>query len=128
MPKMLGIDVAALIAKHASPGVQDAQLVKVTPGTRTPGALTGGTNPVDGTAITCKGFIESQATRNREGTLVGDGSVIIVLLAATIDGGATVPELGDKITIEGTEYRIPEDGVIDRDPAGATFTCKARVA
>ena len=56
------------------------------------------------------------------------GNVIIVLLGDTIDSGnaASAPEPGDRITIEGTEYVIPEDGYVGRDPDAATYECEAR--
>lgn len=125
--KLFGFDIAAIIAKEIGKGVLSATLIKTTPGTRTPGSLAAGTNPAD-VPHPCKGFIDMQAVANVADSLASDGSKVIVLLGDTINGGNTVPELGDKITIEGTTYRIPDDGRIDRDAAAATFTCTVRIA
>lgn len=125
--KFFGINISGIIAREVGKGVLNATLTKVTPDTRTPGSLTAGTNPTE-VSHACKGFIDTQANRNRDGTLTSDGTKVIVLLGDTIDKGATIPELGDKITIEGDTYRIPDDGAIDRDPAAATYICKVRLA
>lgn len=122
---LFGIDVSGLVKTHVAGGLLDATLVKITPGTRTPGSLTGGTNPTSASHA-CKGIITRQARRNQDGTLVGDGSVEIMLVGDTINNGATAPELGDEIVIEGATYKIGEDGAIDRDPAAATYTITAR--
>ena len=102
----------------------DATLISVAAGTRT-GNLTGGTNPTS-TSYPCRGFIDTQAVRFRNGTLVRDGSKVVVLIGDTINNGNTAPKPGDQITIEGTTYTIPDDGEIDRDPAAATYTCEVR--
>lgn len=125
MVKMFGVDVAAIIAKHAK--VFDAILIKVTPGVRTPGNLSAGTNPTT-VSHNCQGFVMRQNLRNLPETLADSPQLTVVLLGNTINGGATEPDLGDEITIEGTTYKIPDDGRIDRDPAKATFTCTVRTA
>lgn len=121
MAKIFGVNLSDLIRKHIAPGVFDATLVKVATGTRTPGALTAGTNPTS-TSYPCRGFIDSQRVRFVNGSLVRNGMKVVVLVGDTISGGTVAPELGDRIIIEGTTYVIPEDGTIDRDPAAATYT------
>ena len=118
---LFGVNISKLIKDNIGPGVLDATLIKSTPGTRTPGNLTGGTNPTE-VSYPCKGFIDVQRVRFMNGTQVRDGSKIIVLVGDTIDG----PVPGDRITIEGTTYAIPVDGTIDRDPAAAVYTCEVR--
>ena len=76
--------------------------------------------------VGCKGFIDSQAVTFADGTQVRAGMKVVVLIGDTIDGGNQAPVPGDRITIEGTLYVIPEDGRIDRDPAAATYTCEVR--
>lgn len=125
--KLFGVNISGIIAKAIGPGVLAATLIKVTPGTRTTGSLGSGTNPTE-VSYTCRGFIDTQAQRNVDGTLAADGTKRIVLIGDTISGGTVAPALGDKITIEGATYRIPEDGKIDRDPAAATYSCKVRLA
>lgn len=116
---LFGVDISGLINTHVGSGVLDAVLVKSTAATRTSGQLTGGLNPTT-TSYACKGFIDKQAKKDIDGTLVSDGMVTIVLIGDSINGGATVPDHSDRITIEGTTYTIE---LIDRDPAAATYTC-----
>lgn len=123
--KLFGVDIAKLVAQNIGPGVLDATLTKVSAGTRTSGSLTAGTNPTT-TDYACKGFLDSQAVRFINGTLVREGSKVVVLIGDTISGGTIAPAPGDRITIEGTEYVIPTDGTIDRDPAAATYVCEVR--
>jgi predicted secreted protein len=121
---LFGVDISGIIRDNIGPGVLAATLTRSTPGTRTTGDPTGGTNPTEQN-FACRGFIDSQAQRDLSGSLVDDGTKIVVLIGDTINGGATVPVVGDTITIEGTVYDIE---VIDRDPAAATYTCSVRAA
>lgn len=121
---LFGVNISGIIKDNIGPGVLSATLIKFTPGTRTPGQLTGGTNPTS-VSYSCRGFIDRQANKDIRGTLIDDGNVVIVLIGDTIDGGnaASAPEGGDHVTIEGTTYVI---GVVDRDPAAATYTFSAK--
>lgn len=115
--KLFGVDVSGLINKYVSPGVLDATLTKVVPGTRTGGALSSGTNPTTPT-YACKGFIASKSTKTFPESLTADGTVKIILIGDSIASGA-VPELNDRVTIEGATFQIDK---LDRDPAAATYT------
>jgi hypothetical protein len=119
--KLFGVDVARIIRESAGPWL-DATLITVTPGARTVGNLTAGTNPTEASTA-CKGFITSQGLRNKVGTLVEDGIKTIVLIGDTISDGTVVPEVGDKVTIEGATYRVE---AVDRDPAAAAYTLATR--
>ncbi len=121
---LFGINISKLIADNIGPGVLPATLTKITPGTRTAGQLTGGTNPTTATHA-CKGFIDRKDRRDRDGELIHDGSVTILLIGDTINGGATAPDIGDSVTIEGAVYNIDS---LDRDPAAATYTLQATKA
>lgn len=116
--KLFGIDIAKLVHQNISKGVLPATLHKVTPGTRTPGQLSGGTNPTP-VDYPCRGFIDRKARRNQEGQLTQNGTETIVLIGNSISGGSVAPEINDRVTIEGALYTI---SALDRDPAGATFT------
>lgn len=116
---LFGVNISGLIKAAIGPGVLGASLVKSTPATRTSGQLTGGTAPTEA-SYDCRGFIDKQARRDLDGTLIADGKVTIVLLGDTVDGGSTPVEAGDRIVIEDTTYMIE---LLDRDPAGATYTC-----
>lgn len=120
--KLAGVDVSGIIKKEIgdkvlTDPVHDVVLTSIVAGTRT-GNLTGGTNPVE-TSHTCKGFIDSQNRKSIGGTLVEDGDIVVVLIGDSISP-AVVPKGQDKITIEGSTYRIKG---LDRDPAAATYTC-----
>lgn len=115
--KLFGVNVSGLIHKYVSPGVFDAVLTKVTPGTRTPGAETSGTNPTT-VDYPCRGFIDSQKQDPIKGTLSPDGTKKIILIGDSIASGA-VPEIADRVTIESATYEVMH---IDRDPAAATYT------
>jgi hypothetical protein len=111
------VGISKIIADVIGPSVLDATLSVVTAGTRTPGSLTAGTNPTTATHA-CKGFINRQANRDLQGTLVDDGRVTITLLGDTINSGNTVPSQRDRVTIEGRVFEIL---IVDRDPDAATY-------
>lgn len=119
-----GIDIAKLINQHISPAVLPATLTKVTPGTRTAGQLTGGTNPTT-TSYACRGFIDSKNRHDRDGELIDNGTETILLIGDSISGGTVAPTVGDRVTIEGTLYVIQTVG---RDPAGATYSLQCTAA
>lgn len=125
MVNYLGKNLSGLIKKFVGPLVNSATLIKITPGSRTAGQLTGGTNPTT-VSYPCKGFIAQKNLQHVSGTLVSDGSVVIVLLGDTINSGNTTPSVGDRIIIEGNTYQIAEDGVLDRDPSKATYSLVCR--
>lgn len=125
--RALGVDIAGEInsALGGNNVLLDATLTKVTSGTRTPGSVTAGTNPTE-VEYPCKGFIDMQRRQFATGALVRADNLIALLIGDTINGGNTAPEPGDHITIEGTEYIIPEDGEVNRDPDAATYECEVR--
>ncbi len=122
MPILFGLDIAALVndGLQEAGGVLDATLIKVSPGTRTPGDLTGGTNPTT-TTHACKGFLESKGERRINGTLVSDGAVLASILGASLPVGV-VPTVNDRLTIEGTTYDVKE--IAGRDPAAALYVLR----
>lgn len=123
--KLFGVDISKIIKDEIGPGVLDATLRSSAAGTPTPGSLTaGGTTTY--TPYTCKGFIDTQKVRFIDGTLVRGGMKVVVLIGDTINSGNTAPKPGDQIIIEGTTYRIPDDGHVGRDPAAATYECEVR--
>jgi hypothetical protein len=127
--KLFGVDISGIINANIGPGVNDATLIKVTPGTRTPGNLTGGTNPTE-TSYSAKGFLDTldrgfigRSTGNAAGsTLVEEGDVLVALVGDSI-ASSQVPKPGDKITIRSTTYRIIR---VEVDPADALYQCLGR--
>lgn len=120
--KLFGVDIAGLINQEVGPGVLDLTLIKVTPGTRTGGQLTGGTNPT--TASTAgKGFIDDYQDRQIDETVIRRGDRRVLIVGNSLSGGSVIPAAGDQVTIEGATYEIVN---VARDPAAATYTCQVR--
>jgi hypothetical protein len=113
---LFGVNISGLIKQFVGPGVLDAAVTKSAAVGRTAGQLAGGVNPTTST-YACKGFVDSQARRDMNGTLISDGKVTIVLIGDTV---AEEVSAGDTIEIEGSSYMIE---LLDRDPAGAVYTC-----
>ena len=113
---LFGVDISGLINTHIGPGVNDATLIAVTPGTRTVGQLTGGTNPTT-TSYACKGFIDELDKTRLEATLVDIADALVQLVGDSI---GAVPAQGDRITILGTTYNILS---VMTDPAQAMYAC-----
>jgi len=102
---------------------RDAVLIKVTPGTRMPGAISAGTNPTTAT-FAAQGLVQDHRALMASGTLLAGVDRVIRLFASTIEGGA-VPAPSDRITIEGSTSAIVADGV-SRDAASATYLCQCK--
>lgn len=119
---LFGVDLAGIIHQAISPGVLAATLVKRTPGTRTVGALTGGTNATS-TSYACRGFVDTYSHFQIASGLVKAQDKKVVLIGKSISSGTVSPTPGDQVTIEGATYEVV---AVERDPAGATFTVQAR--
>lgn len=97
-----------------------ATLIRSTPGTRTVGALTAGTNPTT-TNVPCLGLVRNTTRDEIAGTLIEKNDRIVMLFGKSL--GDVVPTAKDRITIEGVSQVII---AVERDPAGAVFTCLCR--
>lgn len=120
---LFGIDISGLINSNIGPGVNDATLTKVTPGTRSVGQLTGGTNPTS-TGYACKAFVDPIDRSRIDGTLVKDGDANVQIIGDSV-ASSQVPEVGDTVTILGRTYEIVAVMV---DPALALYTCQGRTS
>lgn len=118
MPRLFNVDIAGIIAKTLGLLVLDATLHKKTSGTRTPGSISGGTNPTSAD-FPGKGFVESYREDQIDGTSVKENHRKVVLIAGTFTGS---PEVFDTVTIEDRIWSILH---VARDPAGATYECQA---
>ena len=96
-----------------------ATLIKVTPGTHTPGSISGGSNPTE-TPHTARGWIDDFDLKDIDGTIVVAGDRLVNLLGATIQGGVS-PAPSDKVTIGGATYLIKRT---KSDPANALYVCQ----
>ena len=121
MPDIFGADIAGKIYRGFKNKVFDITLTKVAPGTRTPGTLTGGTNPTE-TVHTVKGFVNDYTDYQIDGTIIQRGDRKVVILGGSLSNG-TVPEPNDKVTAE-SEQRVIIN--VERDPASATYICQVR--
>lgn len=121
---LFGQNISGKILAALGGSLLPATLHSITAGTRTPGNLSGGTNPTE-VPHSCRGMIDSQSRESINGTLVQAGNIVILLLGDSIDGGNTPPAVTDAVTIEGTRYNIL---AIDRDPDAATYTLLAAQA
>ena len=119
---LFGVDISKLILNNLGPGVNDATLIKVTIGTRTPGQLAGGTQPTTDN-YACKGFIDVLDRNRVDVTLTEEADSLIALIGDSIDGGSVVPTPGDRVTILGTTYNIIQ---VETDPAQAVYNCTSR--
>lgn len=121
MPDIFKAGIAQKIGAALGPLVFDVTLTVVTVGTRTPGALTAGTNDTE-VAYSCKGFVDEYAKSEIDGKVVQQGDFKVSLLGATLPSGVA-PAVGDKVTAEGGTYRVFG---VRRDPAGAVYECQVR--
>src|SRR5690349_9042681 len=119
------IDMVDATAKSLLGGdliVTAATLIKVTPGTRTPGAVSAGTNP---TTIShpCEGIVKEFDTGLIDGTTVKREDRQIWLLGESLPAGVE-PKPNDRITIQGATYVVLGD--VGRDAASFKFICHGR--
>jgi hypothetical protein len=118
--KLFGID----IAREVYDGIRSAgnvvamSLVRVTPGTRTTGALTAGTNP-SSTTYSCRGFKTSRR-RKDPGSTTSDLVSVVAILGASLPSGVE-PRPNDKVVFEGATYIVNR---VRTDPADALWECE----
>jgi hypothetical protein len=118
--KILGDDIAGKIAREMGSLLLPGTLVRVTAGTRTPGNLTGGTNPTT-VNKTFRGIL-SGIDSLRPGTAVAEAEGVILILGDTVQD-LTIPEEKDRITFQGCDYEILKIGV---DPDRAAYECQVK--
>jgi hypothetical protein len=122
------VNIAKVIAQNFAKfgkdlGVVKCTLTKSTPGARTPGAITSGTNPTVQT-FAATGLVTDYSAYELAISLVKAGDRKVLLFGGSIAGGAK-PEPGDSIDIGGETLTIVPDGV-HADPAQAAFICQTR--
>lgn len=121
LPNIFGVDLAGIVNDALGPLVFDQILIKIS----------SVRDEVDPTKMVktrvpyaCKGFIDDFIDGTFKGTTIKVNDRKIVILGASLPTGIE-PEPNDEITAEGETFSIASDGVL-RDPAGATFECKAQ--
>ncbi|RPH64982.1 MAG: hypothetical protein EHM89_00135 [Acidobacteria bacterium] len=121
MPDTLALIKQAVGSALSSAGMtKAATLIRVTPGTRTVGQPSAGTNPTT-TSVTCQGLVKSTTKEKIGGTLVEKTDRVVMLFGSSL--GDVAPATKDRITIEGLTQNVVG---VDRDPAGAVFECLCR--
>lgn len=110
--------IASALGGQKDLGFASATLTRKTPGTRTVGAESGGTNPTSAN-YTCKAMVEPGG-RFRDGTLVREGASMMLIL-----GGSTTvtPRAGDTVAFRSTTYKILRVKS-SPDPGGAAHECE----
>lgn len=121
MPKLLSGFIAKQLAKRLGKHVLPAVLIKVVNTTRTPGAVSAGLNPTE-TSHKARGWIESYEAKFIDGTTIRAEDRKVSLLGASI-AGKKIPVQGDRVTIEGTTYRVI---AVSRDPDAAAYELQSR--
>lgn len=118
MANLFGVDIAQILADSiaGAGGVRPGTLTKVTPGSRTGGSLTDGTNPTT-TVHSFQGFVETKEAR-RDGQ-VGAGIMAVVTVIGKSVLPFAAPEVNDTALIDGVTYTLLE--LLSRDPAEAVY-------
>lgn len=116
MTILFGLDIATILNDSitAAGGLLSGTLTRSTPGTRTPGDLSGGTNPTT-TDHTFNGIVERRATR-RAGELTEVVRPVVTILGASI---TIAPDVNDVVVIDGETLNLVE--LMSRDPASAVY-------
>lgn len=121
MPKILGVDIAKLVNDNLGSLLLDAQLRREIKSPRGDSELTAGQRRSH-VSYPCKGFIDSYSDEEQE--LIGKGIRKVTLLGGSLPDGV-VPQSDDEILIEGRTLTIL--GIPRRDPAAATYECRAQL-
>ena len=120
LPNIFNAGIAGIVNKELGPLLFKQKLIKYSSNRDL-------SNPTKrnstATEYPCKGFIDAFEDRWMSGDTIRLAKHRIVILGASLPDGI-VPEPSDEIVAEGTTYTIVDNGV-DRDPAGATFSCQA---
>lgn len=122
--------IASLVASGLGQAgmTKPAILIKITAGTRTPGAISAGTNPTS-TPHTVTAVPGSITRMRLDGTLIAGVTRVIKILGASLPAGVT-PAPTDRITMDGVTSVIVGDSggnkAVDVDAAGACWVCQCR--
>lgn len=127
--KLFGVDISGIVARAVGPGLVASTLYKATTGTRESGNQAGGTQPTF-VEHPCRGVetaLEEQYVDTGQGQdMVRRTDVAVLLLGDTINGGNTVPGVGDMVRIGAAGKRRAVIRILDVDSAKATYLLAVR--
>lgn len=120
--------LAKNLKKYGKPiGVKPCTLIKVTPGTRTGGSVSGGTNPTQ-VNYAATGFVEAYDSDDIDGSLIQADDRKISILGGSLPAGI-VPTANDMVAIADPSG-APQTYVIVSpvlgDGVGAVYTAQGR--
>ncbi len=118
--KLFGTNIAAEIGKATKGQLRVVTLTKRTAGTRTPGQLTGGTNPTT-TAYTCDGVVEEYTDQERSDAAIAEGAKKVLIIAASLPSGVK-PATPDTVAVGGDTFEVLK---VTTDPAEAAWVCQS---
>lgn len=120
-PNIFGVDIAGIIHSVLSPKVFDQVLIKVE-SVRDPS----NSSRMIKTDVPypCKGFIDDSTEHAKKGTNIDASNKFIIIIVKSLPEGIE-PLHGDKIIAENKTFTIVSGGV-NRDPAGALYTCQSK--
>lgn len=128
----MSVNIGKLVRKALKPvaktvGLQAATLIRVSPGARTPGALSGGTNPTT-TSYPCDALIELLTINDLPATLIQENDRKIGILGDSLPAGV-IPGGNDRVTmvdLDGVSKTFRLFAVISGDGVRAMFEFQAR--
>jgi len=116
-----GVNTKAIIGSVMGGRVGSLTLVRVTPGTRTPGNLAAGTNPTTA-SYSVKGYVTDYAQGQINGTLVKVGDRVAVIYGSSLPAGVE-PATADKIGDGAKTWTVVR---VERHSDGAVFHLQLR--
>ena len=125
MPKLFGVNIAAILNKELAPGLLNGKMLSTTDGVRDPLDPTAGPQDAVTTAHNFKGIINTYTDNEIDNELILKEDRKVLMVALSISP-AIVPVTGMRVQMEdnpGTWIIVR----VTRDPASATYLCQARL-
>lgn len=123
--KLFGVDIAAIVASAAGPGLLDVTLwIRPKSGTRDPSNLSAGLDRAPAKVVGAKGIWEDYRP-SEIGDLVRTNDRRAFILGDTIPAGIEIKE-SDEIEIDGQRLYVIRPESVDPAKAGYRFHCGDR--
>jgi hypothetical protein len=118
--RLFGLDIARLVATSIGPQLYRGVLQRQVPGVRTSPTSGHTSSPV---SYGFRGFWDSFGLAEIDGSQVLFGDTKALIIVGTLPAGV-MPQKSDTITIQGITRVV--QGILERDPAGATYLVQCR--